>query len=87
MYRRGAFLEHLALVRERGWAANDGESTPDGTSVAAPIFSHAGEAVAALTIAEAYPTGTPPLPELVGATTEAARRISINLGDRPRAFR
>lgn len=38
----------ILTTRERGWAVEDEEYEPDVRGVAAPIFSNAGEAVAAL---------------------------------------
>jgi DNA-binding IclR family transcriptional regulator len=82
-----AFRRQLAEVRARGWALNDGESTPHGTSVAAPVFSHTGEAVAAIAVTETHRPGEAVDPALAGAVMEAARRTSYHLGHHPRAVR
>ena len=82
------FRAHLEQIRAQGYAVNDGESTDHGWSLAAPVHNHAGEALAAVAITrprEARPDQ--PLDDLIHATTEAARRISFNLGYHPRAFR
>ncbi|MCL4544340.1 MAG: IclR family transcriptional regulator [Chloroflexi bacterium] len=48
---RQAFLEELARVRQRGWAANLEEEELGLGCVAAPIRDHAGAVVAAVSIA------------------------------------
>jgi DNA-binding IclR family transcriptional regulator len=82
-----AFAEHLAAIRAQGWAANDGESTEAGTSVAAPVFGHTGEALAAVAVVDTHAPGEAPPAEAVAAVVDAARRISFHLGYHPRAFR
>ncbi|HET7770857.1 MAG TPA: IclR family transcriptional regulator [Chloroflexota bacterium] len=82
------FRAQLALVRDQGYAVNDGESTDHGWSLAAPVHSHTGEALAAIAVTRPRETRLDqPLDDLIHATTEAARRISFNLGYHPRAFR
>ncbi|CAA9263785.1 MAG: Transcriptional regulator, IclR family [uncultured Chloroflexi bacterium] len=81
-----AFKEHLATVRTQGWAINDYESTDHGASIAAPIFNHAGEVLAAVAATESHPLGGQAPSDLIAAVVEAGRRISFNLGYRPRAF-
>ena len=46
-----AFRAHLRSVRAEGWAVNAGEEEPGIGCVAAPIWNHQGEVVAALSIA------------------------------------
>jgi DNA-binding IclR family transcriptional regulator len=82
-----ALRQHLAEVREQGWAVNDGESTVAGTSVAAPVFSHSGAVVAAVAAAETHRPGEAVPADAVAAVVEAGRRISFGLGAHPRAFR
>ena len=66
---------------------NDGESTEGGTSVAAPVFDHAGQVVAAVAVMDTHQVGAAPAEEVVEAVREAGRRISFNLGHHPRALR
>lgn len=42
--------ESLAVTRARGWTESRGEHMPGAASVAAPVFDHRGEAVAALSV-------------------------------------
>jgi DNA-binding IclR family transcriptional regulator len=81
------FRSHLTQIREQGYAINDGESTDHGWSLAAPVFNHAGEALAAIAITQSRDARTGSEDDLIRATTDAARRISFNLGYHPRAFR
>ena len=82
------FRAHLQQVRDQGYAINDGESTERGWSLAAPVHNHSGEALGAIAITRARDERLDqPLDELIRTTTEAARRISFNLGYHPRAFR
>jgi DNA-binding IclR family transcriptional regulator len=82
-----AFLAHLDAIRQQGWALNDGESTDTGTSIAAPVFNHAGEALAAVAVAETHTPGEPAPADVIAAVVEAGRRVSFGLGYHPRAFR
>jgi DNA-binding IclR family transcriptional regulator len=41
-------IEQLAAVRERGYAVNDGATDPEELSIAAPVFDHRQEVVAAI---------------------------------------
>ncbi|TBW40857.1 IclR family transcriptional regulator [Siculibacillus lacustris] len=43
-----ALLARMGEIRERGWALSDGENAYGLRTVAAPIFDHAGRAVAAI---------------------------------------
>jgi DNA-binding IclR family transcriptional regulator len=70
-----ALLAHLAQVRERGWAVNDGERDPGVRAVAAPVLSPDGRAVAAVALQGPTVRLTderlPPLAERVRTTTGA----------------
>jgi DNA-binding IclR family transcriptional regulator len=75
-------LKDLAGIRERGYGLDEEEREKGVTCVAAPIFNHTGDVVAAISVAG--PTGRMPR-ELVGsdvaaAVVAAARAISIDLG-------
>ncbi len=48
---RSKLLASLAQIREQGYAIVEGEFEEGFTAIAAPIFNHAGEAVAAVSIA------------------------------------
>jgi DNA-binding IclR family transcriptional regulator len=73
--------EELKIVRERGWARNNGERASRLSSIAAPIFDYNGDVVAAVSIGAPTPMLTDEkiqevLPNLL-ATAEA---ISKRLG-------
>lgn len=42
------FLEHLKLVKEQGWAIDDGEDIEEICCMAAPIFNQDGKVIAAI---------------------------------------
>lgn len=64
------FREHLRAVRERGWAANTGEEEPGIGCVAAPVWNHQGEVIAALSIAA-------PETRLAGANVERLAELAV----------
>jgi IclR family transcriptional regulator, KDG regulon repressor len=75
-------LKELALVRERGYGLDLEEREKGVTCIAAPIFNHTGDVVAAISVAG--PTERMPR-ELVGSAiaaevVAAARAISVDLG-------
>ncbi len=75
-------LNDLAGIRERGYGLDEEEREKGVTCVAAPIFNHTGDVVAAISVAG--PTERMPR-DLVGsdvaaAVVAAARAISIDLG-------
>src|SRR6185312_2750591 len=45
------YLDRLETVRDRGYAQNFGETSPEEVGVAAPVVGHRGEVVAALMLA------------------------------------
>jgi DNA-binding IclR family transcriptional regulator len=76
----------LRRVRERGWAAELGELTPDQVSCAAPIFDRQGGCVGAIAIfgsPERLLTARQPRRELLAYVREAAGAISRELGAIP----
>jgi DNA-binding IclR family transcriptional regulator len=78
-----AFRAHLTLVRSRGWAVNAEEEEPGLGCVAAPIWDHRGEVVAALSIAA--PTVRMEgmrLDQLVEAAVLGAQEVTLSLGYR-----
>ncbi len=79
------FLRQVADARRQGYALDDEENEEGGRCVAAAIFDHTGQPIAALSISA--PTARLPLEETprVGATVRAAAQsISASLGYVPR---
>lgn len=77
----GALREQLSLVRAQGWAINDGELDNEGGGVAAPIFDHTGQAVAAISLAVPRFRMSPDrLQGLTAQVLTATREISFRLG-------
>ena len=75
-------MKDLRLIRERGYGLDEEEREHGVCCVAAPVFNHTGEVVAAISVAG--PRGRMPR-ELAGsdiavAAVAAARAISIDLG-------
>jgi DNA-binding IclR family transcriptional regulator len=75
-------MKELAVIRERGYGLDQEEREKGVTCLAAPIFNHTGDVVAAISVAG--PTERMPR-ELVGsdvaaAVVAAARAISVDLG-------
>jgi DNA-binding IclR family transcriptional regulator len=83
---RDRLAEELALVRERGWAADVEELTEGEVSLAAPIKDRRGDVVGAIGISgpieRLCEDGEPRL-ELVAYVREAARAVSRDLGAIP----
>jgi DNA-binding IclR family transcriptional regulator len=78
-------LSHLEKVRLQGYAINAEELVEGMRAIAAPIFNHAGKAIAALSISG--PTSRLTLERigrLVTVLKEACEAISERLGYRPR---
>jgi DNA-binding IclR family transcriptional regulator len=75
-----ALRRDLDLVRERGYALSEGEHRPNVRSIAAPVFSYEGEAVAAICAPHYTPLDQPPPDELIREVVETARQISYALG-------
>jgi IclR family acetate operon transcriptional repressor len=71
----------LGVIRQRGWAMDDGESGEDVRAVAAAVKDHTGACVAALgVIGPAARLMPPMIPRVARLTTEAAEAISFSLG-------
>ena len=77
-----AFLAELDTVREQGVARERDEAVLGESSVAAPIVDHAGHAVGAIGVVGETSILLPrgPARGVVTAVTEAARRVSRELG-------
>ncbi len=79
-------LIELATVRERGYATDDRENSLDVRSVAASVFAHSGDAVAALGVsAPATRLSAQDLPRVGALVAEAALSLSAALGFDPRS--
>jgi DNA-binding IclR family transcriptional regulator len=50
LYTRSLLLEDLAAIRTRGFAIDNGEHESEVRCVAAPIFNHTNEAIAAISV-------------------------------------
>ena len=77
-----ALMEHLARVRQCGYALDSGEHESEVRCVAAPIFDRSGRAIAAISVSG--PKGRmEPLEEhseLIESVLQAVAKISANLG-------
>lgn len=77
-------IEHLALVRECGYALDNGEHEGEVRCVAAPIFDRSGRVIAAISVSgpkgrmEPLESNT----ELINSVLQAVGRISATLGYR-----
>lgn len=77
------FLEHLAQVREQGYAFDLEESAPGISCLGAPIRNVAGRVVAAVSVTAATAeVESGYLSQLVPAVLETAKRMSMRLGHR-----
>ncbi len=75
-----ALRQELARVLAQGYAVSEGEHRAGVRSVAAPVFTHTGEAVAALCARHYTPAGEPPPEALIRSVVESAERVSHTLG-------
>jgi IclR family transcriptional regulator, KDG regulon repressor len=83
----GALKEELAAVRARGYATEDEEYELGVRSIAAPIRDDTGNSVASVGVAGPTQRLTKTrLQGLARYVTDAARAISLRLGNPPRAF-
>ena len=79
-------LDELDQVRARGYAVNDGQTSVEEVGIAAPVYDHRGDAVAAVLLSAPrfrVPAGM--LEPLGKAVADTAEQISGRLGYRPRA--
>ena len=70
----------LEWVRQQGYALSEGELKPHVRSIAAPIFSYGGAAVASICALHDTPFGRPPPDSLAPAVVDTAAQISHSLG-------
>jgi IclR family KDG regulon transcriptional repressor len=76
-----ALRDHLALVRQRGFAIDAGEHEELIRCAAAPVYDHAGAAVAAVSIATVgLEVNSPRFEEYITLVTRCAGAISDALG-------
>jgi DNA-binding IclR family transcriptional regulator len=73
--------KQLAVIRQQGYAIDDGEMEEGVYAVAAPIYNRQGPMVAAVSVPSPTSRMTPErIPDIVQALKEAAKRISLRLG-------
>lgn len=73
--------KELARIREEGYAVDNEEAVEGLRCVAAPIFDHAGQAVAAFSVAGPATRVTPArVPAISRLVLETSRQISYRLG-------
>jgi DNA-binding IclR family transcriptional regulator len=78
--------EELAHVQKNGYAVTHEEHQTDLSAVAAPIFDHNQQAVAAVTVSgPTYRMGPGEIESLIEAVQNIAQKISMGLGSGPRA--
>lgn len=76
-----AYLIRLDKAREQGYAANYGETSLEEVGVAAPVFDHRGDVVAAvLESAPRFRVSPDQLPVIGGAVRAAADQVTERLG-------
>lgn len=79
-----ALREELEVVRTRGFSMDCGEYEVDLRSIGAPIFDHAGQPVAAVSLAgSAQRFSSDRIFDIATDVRETARRISEKLGYQP----
>jgi IclR family transcriptional regulator, acetate operon repressor len=80
-----AYLVRLKDDLRRGWAVNYGETSIDEVGLAAPVYDHRGEVVAAVLIpAPRFRVSTERLQALGESCAAAAAKVTARLGGRPR---
>jgi len=81
------FLRELDKTREQGFAMDDEENEPGGRCIAAPIFDHTGQVVAAASISVPTPRlSMSKIPEVGMKVRDTAKAISCSLGYLPHAY-
>jgi IclR family acetate operon transcriptional repressor len=80
---KNALLEELEVVREQGYAVDDGENEDGIRCVGAPVFDHQGEVIAALSVSgPSFRFSLERVRELSGVVKGAALQVSRQLGYR-----
>jgi DNA-binding IclR family transcriptional regulator len=81
---RAALLVELDAVRARGYSVADESLEVGLVAIAAPVFNHDGQVVAAVSIAGPKVRITPEcLPQVAARVRVAAERVSAQIGYRP----
>lgn len=81
--KKSSLAEELGRIRKCGYAIDNEELEEDLRCIGAPVFNHAGEVIAALSIAgPIYRVGGGNLPKLTEAVMSAGRQLSTSLGFR-----
>ena len=76
-----ALLSELVMIAEKGYGVNDEERVVGLCGIAAPVFDHAGNAVAAVSVA--IPKGVMPecsMDQVIQATLKSAEVLTERLG-------
>ena len=77
----GEYLQRLEEVTKRGWAINYGETSIEEVGIAAPVYDHRGDIVAAVLIpAPKFRVSPDTLQSLGEACASAARQVTQRLG-------
>ncbi|WP_353713335.1 IclR family transcriptional regulator [Arthrobacter sp. K5] len=77
----GEYLKRLEEVGKRGWAINYGETSIEEVGIAAPVYDHRGDIVAAVLIpAPKFRVSPDTLQSLGEACASAARQVTQRLG-------
>jgi DNA-binding IclR family transcriptional regulator len=77
----GILAQNLTDIRQQGYAITHEEHQQDLSAVAAPIFDHTGQAIAAVTVSgPTYRIGPGEIEALVEPVLNIAREISTKLG-------
>ena len=73
--------EELAMIRQRGYAIDNGENEEGARCVGAPIFDHRGDAIAAISISgPAFRSSNQETEEMGVAVLEVTAQISRKIG-------
>ena len=73
--------EEIILIRKQGYAFSDGEWVADAAGIAAPIFDHKSDIIAALTVSGPSNRFTPEMiKKHLGSILRSVERISIDMG-------
>jgi DNA-binding IclR family transcriptional regulator len=81
---RDAFLAALDAARSNGYATDSGQSTLGVECIAAPVFGHDGQMIAAMSVSVPEPRFTPErVPMLREVVLAGARQLSLQMGCSP----
>jgi len=78
---KGMLREEIKLIRKQGYAFSDGEWVADAAGIAAPIFDHKNDIIAALTVSGPSNRFTAEMiKKHVGSILHSVERISTDMG-------